>query len=260
MKKDILKNIEVGEDDETSLNKNTNKKTGAKISKKGIALLIAAGLITTSIAGTIGYKHLVNYINDQEAQTQAEKANGRATSIVSLYQNGDLCSIDEPIYSSKNYDTKICDGQTLVDVLNKNQIKYCEILDEYYTNDGRNIAIVTLEVEHTEKIQPEALVDEKLGVTYYTIPEGYEYIDGCYQKKTTETKVVVTEVEKNGKYNKLELPGVTIKQVISVDVVPTKSYDEIISSDFICDVKDDYAQHLNGQLSEATYRLIPKRN
>lgn len=229
------------------------KQTGAKKSKKGIALLLIAATVTVGGLAYVGTQYI-------EGVTQAKRATERATSIVSLYQTGELCCIDEPVYSTKNYDTKICDGQTLVDVLNANQIKYCEILDEYYTKDGRPIAIVTLEVEHTETIKPEAMVDEKLNVSYYTVPEGYEFVDGYYRKTTTETRTIVTEADQNNAYDKLSLPGVSIKRVISVDVISTKSYDEIISSDFVCDVKDDYAEHLKGQLSEATYRLIPKRN
>lgn len=227
-----------------------DKKSGGKTAKRAVSIILALSLAAGSV---YAYKEIKKKID----QTAAED---RATSIVTTYKVGDVCSLDETIYSSKNYDTKICDGQTLVGILNENGIKYCEILDEYYTKDGRNIALVQVEVEKTEKISPEALFDESNGVTYYTLPEGYVYVNGYGQKITTEIKTVITDVRKDGNYNNLSLPGVTIKSVISTEIIKSKSYDEIINSDFVCDVKDDYAEHLNGRLSEATYRLIPKSN
>lgn len=260
MNKSQLKPIETIQEDEFLEYENqqqtgnkhakNDKKTGAKGAKRAISIILAISLAAGSV---YAYKEIKKKIEQSAAED-------RATSIVATYKVGDVCSLDETIYSSKNYDTKICDGQTLVSTLNQNGIKYCEILDEYYTKDGRNIALVQVEVEKTERISPEALIDESNGVTYYTLPEGYEYVNGYGQKVTTEVKTVVTDVRNDGQYNNLSLPGVTVKRVLSVEVVGTKSYDEIISSDFVCDVKDDYAEHLNGRLSEATYRLIPKSN
>ena len=252
-----IENIDLDENEQhqnySTQSKGNNKKkknTGGKVAKR----VVSAVLVLSLAAGSV---YVYKEIRKKMEQTAAEE---RANSIASMYQVGNVCNLDEHIYSSKNYDTKICDGQTLVNTLNEKGIQYCEILDEYYTKDGRNIAIVTLEVEHTERITPAKIVDETKGVTYYTAPEGYELVNGYCQKITTDTRTIITEVREDKTYVNIKLDGVTVKKVISVDIVNTKSYDEIISSDFVCDVKDDYAQHLNGQLSEASYRLIPKRN
>ena len=233
--------------------KKAKKGTGAKKSKKGIAVLIIVGLLAAGGTAYIGTQHV-------EKATQAKRAYERAESIVALYQTGDLCSLDETIYSTKNHDTVICGGETLVSVLTAKGVKYCEILDQYYTKDGRNIAIVTLEVEHTDRINPETIIDTKEDATYYIVPEGYEYINGYYQKTTTENRTIVTEVREDGDYTKLSIPGVAVKAVKSVDVVKTESYDKIVASDFVCNVDDEFEKHLNSGLSEATYQLTPKKN
>ena len=104
--------------------------TGAKKQKgkKVVTWLLIASLgIGGIVGGAIGYKKLSEHI----AYTEAKK---NTTGIVSMYQSYDVCSLDETIYSSMNYDTKICDGSVLVEVLNEKGVKYCEILDEYYIN------------------------------------------------------------------------------------------------------------------------------
>ena len=42
-------------------------------------------------------------------------------------------------------------------------------------------------------------------------------------------------------------------------IVHTKKFEEIINSDFVCDVKDDYAANKTEGLSNAEYRVMPKR-
>ena len=234
--------------------------TGAKkqSGKKIVSwILIAALGIGATVGGAIGYKKLSDHI----AYTEAKK---NTTGIVSMYQSYDVCSLDETIYSSMNYDTKICDGSVLVEVLNEKGVKYCEILDEYYTNDGRNIALVTVEVTRDEYIDPTIINDEVKGssASYYTLPEGYVLKGDKGYRQITEEMTIVTEVRKDGDYSKIAIPGGTgkITKVVDANVIATKTFDVIASSDFVCDVNDDFAAHKSGDLSVATYTIKPKRN
>ena len=234
--------------------------TGAKKQKgKRVVtwLLIASLGIGAAVGGAIGYQKISEHI----AYTEAKK---NTTGIVAMYQNYDVCSLDETIYSSMNYDTKICDGQVLVEVLNEKGIKYCEILDEYYTNDGRNIALVTVEITRDEYIDPTIINDEVKGssASYFTLPEGYVLKGDKGYRQVTETRTIITEVRKDGDYSKISIPGGTgkITQVVDTNVVATKPFDVIAASDFVCDVNDDYAAHKSGDLSVATYTIKPKQN
>ena len=81
------------------------------------------------------------------------------------------------------------------------------------------------------------------------------------QKQVVESKEVVTEVRKDNDYSKVTINGIEgkITKVSEPKIVKTKSFNDIINSELVCDVKDDYASSKNGNLSEATYRLIPNK-
>ena len=241
---------------------NVENQTGAKQSsgkgKKIVSWVLVAALGLGAV-GAAGYG--LTKLNQHIAHTKTVKS---VTSIVQKYEGpNNLLSLDETIYSSNNYDTKICDGQVLVDVINEQGIKYCEVLDEYYTSDGRDIAVVTVEVTRDLWIDPEVINDEVKGsnITYYTLPEGYVLKNGRGYKQVVETKEVVTEVRKDNDYSKITISGIKgkITKVSEPTIVKTKSFKDIINSELVCDVKDDYATAKNGNLSEATYRLIPKQ-
>ena len=245
--------------EDTSYDNTTTKPETKKGNSKRVVswILIAALGLGAVGGGAYGYKKLKEHID----RTNTVK---RTTSIVSLYTERDVCSLDETIYSSLNYDSKICDGQVLVDVLKEQGIKYCEVLDEYYTNDGRDIAVVTVEITRDDWVDPTAITDDVKGsnVDYFTLPEGYVLKDGKGYRQVTETREIVTEVRKNGDYDKMTINGIPgkITKLVDAKVVKTRSFDDIINAELVCDVKDDYATAKNGSLSEATYRLIPKTN
>lgn len=252
-----IKKEEMLDFEDTDLD-NTGAKKSSGTTKRVVSWILILSLGIGAVAGgAFGYKKLREHIEN----TNTVK---RTTSIVSLYTERDVCSLDETIYSSLNYDSKICDGKVLVDVLNQQGVKYCEVLDEYYTNDGRDIAIVTVEITRDDWVDPTAITDDVKGsnVDYFTLPEGYVLKDGRGYRQVVETKEIVTEVRKNGDYDKMTINGIPgkITQVIDAKTVKTKSFDDIINAELVCDVKDDYATAKNGSLSEATYRLIPKSN
>lgn len=236
------------------------EQTGAKKQKGNkvvSAILVLAVTISTAIGGAVAYNKISKYIKDTEAKKNT-------TGIVSMYQKDNTCSLNEKIYSSMNYDTKICDGQMLVDVLNEQGVKYCEILDEYYTTDGRNIALVTVEVTRDEYIEPTIINDEVKGsnASYYTLPEGYTLVGNRGYKQISETRTVVTEIRKDNDYTKMSIPGATgkITKLVDVNITSTKSFDDIVNSDFVCDVNDDFVANKNGDLSVAQYTIKPKQS
>lgn len=238
--------------------KEAKAQTGAKISGKALSLILVGAIAATSIGSYFGYKALKKHIDE----TNTFK---RTTAIVKTYKVDDVCSFDEPIYSTQIYDTKICDGKVLVDVLNEQGIKYCEILDEYYTNNGRDIALVPVTITFEEFIEPTKINDEVKGseVSYYTLPEGYVLKNNKGYRVIHEERTITTEVRKDNDYSKIELKGAdrvgTITSVGEPTIVHTKKFEEIINSDFVCDVKDDYAANKTEGLSNAEYRLMPKR-
>jgi hypothetical protein len=240
---------------------NVENQTGAKKPGKG-AKIVSWVLVAALGLGAIGgAAYGLNELNKHMAHKKTVKS---VTSIVQKYEGpNNFVSLDETIYTTGNYDTKICNGQVLVDVLNEQGIKYCEVLDEYYTNDGRDIAIVTVEVTRDLWVDPEVINDEVKGseFTYYTLPEGYVLKNGRGYKQVVETKEVVTEVRKDNDYSKITISGIEgkITKVGEPTIVKTKSFKDIVASELVCDVKDDYAATKNGNLSEATYRLIPKQ-
>ena len=127
MSEDIKKQLVAEGDNQSSI----EKATGAKQQKgkRTIAIILVIALsLGTAVGGFFAHKAYKEHKEYTAAKNNAQ-------SIVSLYQNHYTCSLDEPIYSSMNYDTKICDGSILVEVLNENGIKYCEILDEYYKSN-----------------------------------------------------------------------------------------------------------------------------
>lgn len=252
-----IKREEMVDFEDTDLDNTGAKKSSGKGKKVVSWILIASLGIGAAVGGAIGYKKLSEHI----AYTEAKK---NTTGIVSLYQAHDVCSLDETIYSSMNYDTKICDGSVLVEVLQEKGIKYCEILDEYYTSDGRKIALATVEVTRDEYIDPTIINDEVKGssASYFTLPAGYVLKGDKGYRQVTETITIVTEVRKDGDYSKIAVPGGAgkITKVVDVKTVETKPYDVIAASDFVCDVNDNFAANKNGDLSVATYTIKPKTN
>ena len=121
-------------------------------------------------------------------------------------------------------------GDKLEEVISRNCIKYCEILDEYYTANGENIAYC----EATKVFTPVA--EEINGQIIYTAPIGATLKDGkCYQTN----KLYV--IEKDGQY---DLPiGYTLDNVI--EIIETKPYSELINYDLVIQSGVEYPKEDN---------------
>ena len=125
--------------EEQETQKTKKKHTGAKVA---IATISIVGLL--GLAATVG----VDYVSGAKETYYEQK---RAEQLVEYNSNSaKICVIPEQIETNKSYDTKYCEGEQLVSELHENGIKYCEILDEYYTPEGKNIAVLTYEVVTTD--------------------------------------------------------------------------------------------------------------
>lgn len=219
---------------------NIEKKTGAKKSGKTIAaLVLIGGLVIGGITGT------VKYMNSETV---------RAKSLVSEYTDTDtgFLSLPQTVTVNQAYDLSYCDGEKLYNAITKNNIKYCEVLDEYYTSDGREIAVLNVTGTYTEGIKADCV--EVNGAKIYMAPEGYELDGECAYRviNTSFTKVV----EKQDDYSNITIPGLNDVQ-ITVDEIQTKPFTDILSSVLIVDVPDGAVLNKNHECS-ATFRLAPK--
>lgn len=129
-------------------------------------------------------------------------------------------------------------GAKLEEVVTRNDIKYCEILDEYYTANGERIAYC----EATRVSSPVA--HEKDGETIYVIPSGATLKNGHYYEKTT-----CYVIENNGEY---QLPiDYTLDNVI--EIIETKPYSELIEYDLAIKSGEEYVA--NGTCEKEEYIL-----
>lgn len=221
-----------------------DKRTGAKIA----AIAIAVGAIVLTIIG-------VNHIDNQKEVKRTKK-------LVEAYtdENG-YCTLPETVLTDKSYDSKYCDGEILANMLIKNDIKYCEILDEYYTQEGKDIVFIEYIITRTEKVEPTIINLD--GTEIYTVPTGYILSDGKGVKQTKETISVVLFADEikdqnieNINEDLLKIPvGCKLEEVISYNIQQTRPYSDIINYDLICDVPDTNIVMQNNK-KEATLKLV----
>lgn len=229
-----------------SNNSNNNKKkhTGAKVAIATISMVALLGL-----AATVG----VDYVSGAKETYYETK---RAEQLVEFNSNnGNICVIPEQIATNNSYDTKYCEGEQLVSELNENGIKYCEILDEYYTPEGKNIAILTYEVVTTEVIDAQKV--EMNGTTIYMAPEGYTLQGNKCVKETVKNITKIVEAMDKENYKNIVIDGVTSYKLVDITEVSTKKYSEIASKTLICDVADTPILNEEGRYN-AKLVLVPK--
>lgn len=218
-----------------------SKKTGAKTVAKAISVI---ALTTGLIAGSI-YGAKVVYPEYQE--------NKRVEQLISSNLNEDsICRISGPIMIDKAYDIAYADGETIADKLKDYGVKYCELLDQYYTIDGSDIAILTYDVVTTETI--DAVKTEINGTAIYLAPEGYTLQkDKCYREITNQVTKIVPK-SKTGDYSNVKISGVTSFELVDVQEIKTATFDSISDYTLICDVPDEAVLNQDG-LCEANLTL-----
>lgn len=220
-----------------------NKNTGAKIAKYAIA-----AAVITAVVG-VGSYYAINEYNDY-------KETERVSQLVAAYTDTQgYCALPDEIIVNKAYDEKFADGAKLATELASKGVKYCEVLDEYYTPSGTDIAILTFKVTMTEVVNPNRY--DFNGTTMYSAPAGYVLKDGKCYKETYKTITKIVPKEKNSDYSGYTIPNVSVSELLSAKEVSTKPYEEIIDQDLICDVRDGVTLDESKQCP-AQLTLVPK--
>ena len=230
--------------EEQETQKTKKKHTGAKVA---IATISIVGLL--GLAATVG----VDYVSGAKETYYEQK---RAEQLVEYNSNSaKICVIPEQIETNKSYDTKYCEGEQLVSELNENGIKYCEILDEYYTPEGKNIAVLTYEVVTTDVLEAQKV--EMNGTTIYMAPEGYTLQGNKCVKETVKNVTKIVEAMEDGNYENIAIENVTSYKLVDIKEISTKKYSEIASQTLICDVADTPVLNEEGRY-DAKLVLVPK--
>lgn len=239
--------------------KKATKKTGSRVGRaiSALALVGALGVGALATGGFLGHGPLKGLAN----LTQS----GRVRGLVAEYTDDDLfCSLPEEMLINKAYDISYASGEKLVANLQKNGVKYCEVLNEYYTPSGENIAILTYDVKTLDVIPAIKVNVGVTGAVVYMPVEGYT-LDGdmCY-KEGNEQLIKVVSVSANGDYSNVtldkdltETSTIMGASLVDVQEVETKTYEAILDMTLICDVPDGAVLNENNQCV-AAFNLVPK--
>lgn len=236
-------------------NKGKIARTGAKLGKAVVSLALVAGLGVGSYIGAgayFGFGPLKDF-----------SERGRVNNLVAEYTNDDLfCSLPQETLINKAYDIKYASGEKFVDSLKRNNVKYCEVLDEYYTENGEEIAILTYNIATRDVVPATKVIFG--GTVVYMPLEGYTLVgDMCY-KEGTEQLIKVVPKSATGDYSNITLDSnltetatILNASLINVKEVQTKTYDSILDMTLICDVADGAVLDQNNQCT-AAFNLVPK--
>ncbi len=225
----------LAEDEYNKIEKKTNTK---KVAKTVAAIIVIGGVVVGSIA-----------IAANNAQTKISK---RTESLIDEYTVSDCLTLPENVTITQAYDLHFCDGEELYKGITKNGIKYCEVLDEYYTEDGRDIAVLTINGTYTEYIEADCV--EVNGAKIYMAPEGYElYGEYAYRIINKSYKQII---EKQSDYSNIQIKDLD-NVTIDVEEVHSRPFTDILSETLIIDVPDGAVLNENQECS-ASFRLVPK--
>ncbi|MDE5888572.1 MAG: hypothetical protein K2H20_00985 [Bacilli bacterium] len=227
--------------------KKKSKKTGAKKIGKFVAIGGAIGVI--ALCGHIAAKggiDLSKFLGTKESKL--------ANSLVEEYTVDGVFNAPESVIIDRAYDCKYCDGEVLAEAMVSSNVKYCEIFDEYYTADGRDIAIVTLQGERVEAVEAEKIVIN--GATIYMPPAGYELEGDTAIRTVTETIVKIVPKSETGDYSNIILDGVRNYEIINVEERQTNLFSSMTDMVLIVDVPDNAVLE-NNQCAGAL-NLVPK--
>lgn len=200
------------------------QKTGAKSVRKTIVIVGLA--LTLGIGGVIfGATKGAEIYNDVQVSKRTE-------AVITLGMvNNKLCDIPEKIYTTQGYDIEYCSGEKFVSILLENGVEIVKLNDEYYTNDAIDIAIIRYAVDTT--ITKEADKVEVNGSVIYMAPTGYTLNpDGTCSKVETDQKKEIITASATGDYSQYG-------EDVEVEVIKTKSFDELRDGSIICDVEDN---------------------
>lgn len=227
--------------------KNKKKKTGAK--KVGKFLTIGGLVAVLAIGGYTAAKGGIDF-----SRLLGTKESKLANSLVEEYTTDGIFNAPDSVVIDRAYDCRYCDGEVLAQAITSSNVKYCEIFDEYYTVDGRDIAIVTLQGERVESVKPEKLVVN--GATIYMAPAGYVLEGDIAIKTVSETVVKIVPRSETGDYSNITLEGVRNFEIVDVDERQTKQFSEMNDMVLIVDVPDNAV--LENNKCTGALNLVPK--
>ena len=172
-------------------NEKIEQKTGAKVAKKSKAArnVIIASILTALILGYFLFGH--------PRVSEYKRASAIISNNTTYYSK--LCILDD-IYSNCDYDQEICSGKALEKALKNNNIKYLKINDQYYTENGTDIVVYTVEATLLEEINPNYIKNGENIITI--VPKGYTLNEeGKCIKTFIKTVTIVEEKRQNKDYD-----------------------------------------------------------
>ena len=167
------------------------QETGAKVVKKSHTArnVIIVAILTSLI---LGY-----FLFGDPLVSEYKRASAIISNNTTYYSK--LCILDD-IYSDCDYDQEICSGKTLKTALKDNNIEYLKIKDQYYTENGTDIVVYTVEATLLEEINPTYIKNGENLITI--VPNGYTLNEkGKCTKTFTKTITIVEEKRQNKDYD-----------------------------------------------------------
>lgn len=236
-------------DNENETVKPKKNKKGGKRVLKAVGAVAAVGVI--AVGGYLAAGGDLNFDFGFFTKTTDAKL---ATSLVADYTEDGIFHAPDSVIINRAYDIKYCDGEAFADAITSSEVKYCEIFDEYYTQDGHDIAILTLEGERVETV---AATEVDLdGVIIYMPPAGFELEGDKAVRTVKETLIKVVPKSATGDYSSVAIDGIRDYEITNVEERSTKTFSEMYDMVLIVDVPDN-AVLVNNQC-EGALNLVPK--
>lgn len=224
------------------------KRTGAKIAVAAFSIVALVGL------GTLGITQGGNLWKDYQETKRAETL--VSTYINTSVEDGYWCILPDEVIVNKAYDIRFCDGAKLVEALNNEDVKYCEIDDTYYTPNGSEIAILTFELVKAET-QAASKYEYEDNVVYMP-PTGYSIAGSEGLRETVEYRTIIVPKSATGDYSAIGFSDALSCKIVECKEVKSLPYSAITEQTLICDVADNAKLNENNECS-AELRVIPKK-
>ncbi len=242
--------LDVSEDEftelEGQLREPENPKPKRKLSKKGLAVIVAASLATGAVASYFGYQGI---LNNQDAV--------RGYHLINDFKSGSVSLIPGRIFTYQNHDFEYTTGEHFIESAEKKDIEIIRLGDQFITPNGERVARVELEIEVT-KAKPIRMYEVN-GKSFYIEPYGYEWNGTNSQCETTETEVIERYVYANADHNYYQtpVPNSRVKSILAYEEFDSITYEEAKKMNLIADIDDAHVQDTNEVCNIATLRLVP---
>lgn len=220
------------------------KRTGAKRStgkKVALTLLLIGGIAATTLFAT----HAVHSINETR----------RIDNLINNYQVENYVTLPSNITSNRSYDITFANGERIKERLEKNNIEYISINGTFYTPEGIDIELLTIDITKTETIAATKITSD--GETMYVAPKGYTLNGNHATRDNVERRTYI--VPAGTDLSLISFQGVTSWEIVGEPtLIHTLPYSMIEESMLICDVPDGATLDENNQCV-GTLDLAPKK-